>query len=228
MQSTISQFLTMNILRLKNEYKVEWIRVDKIGSLKISFVDIQDIIKDDEEVIEALKENIDESLFNQEVICGNKDSKYVNDLFYIAPLYHRKMSNLKKILFLDIDISVNNHIKKLWVQFQDMEDTENEEISSKCIGLGLDLSPHYHHRLEDYIAEHPDTDLGSPGKLQGYNTGVVLFNLECLRKSKFEKNHLQPGKVILLSINVVSCSALSHFVYLIMKFRLKNFFKSTK
>ena len=197
MQSVISQFLTMNILSLKNEYKVEWIKVDKIGSLKMSVVDIEEIIKGDEEVIEALKENIDESLFNQEIICGNENSKYVNDLFYIAPLYHRKMSNLKKIIFLDIDISVNHHIKKLWVQFQDMKDKTNvnEEHSSKCIGLGLDLSPHYYHRLVDYIAEHPDTDLGSPGKLQGYNTGVVLFNLDCLRKSKFKKNYLQPEKV---------------------------------
>ena len=91
----------------------------------------------------------------------------------------------------------------------------NEEISKKCIGLGLDLSPHYYHRLVDYMAEHPDTDLGSPGKLQGYNTGVVLFNLDCLRKSEFEKIHLQPKKVNLLIINVVS-SASRQIVYLIM------------
>ena len=197
MQSTISQFLTMNILKLKDDYKVEWIKVDKIGSLKISLVDIEDILKDDEGVIEALKENIDESLFNKEVICGNENSKYVNDLFYIAPLYHRKMNNLKKILFLDIDIRIQHNIKKMWIQFQDMEDKSkvNKENSSKCIGLGLDLSPHYYHRLVDYIAEHPNTDLGSPGKLQGFNTGVVLFNLECLRESKFEEIHLQPEKV---------------------------------
>lgn len=197
MQSTISQFLTMNILKLKDDYKVEWIKVDKIGSLKISLVDIEDILKDDEGVIEALKENIDESLFNKEVICGNENSKYVNDLFYIAPLYHRKMNNLKKILFLDIDIRIQHNIKKMWIQFQDMEDKSkvNKENSSKCIGLGLDLSPHYYHRLVDYMAEHPNTDLGSPGKLQGFNTGVVLFNLECLRESKFEEIHLQPEKV---------------------------------
>ena len=197
MQSAISQFLTMNILKLKDDYKVEWIKVDKIGSLKISLVDIEDILKDDEGVIEALKENIDESLFNKEVICGNENSKYVNDLFYIAPLYHRKMNNLKKILFLDIDIRIQHNIKKIWIQFQDMEDKSkvNKENSSKCIGLGLDLSPHYYHRLVDYMAEHPNTDLGSPGKLQGFNTGVVLFNLECLRESKFEEIHLQPEKV---------------------------------
>ena len=202
MQSTISQFLTMNILRLKDDYKVEWIKVDKIGSLKISLVDIEDIVKDDEEVIEALKENIDESLFNKEVICGNENSKYVNDLFYIAPLYHRKMNNLKKILFLDIDIRIQHNIKKIWIQFQDMEDKSkvNKENSSNCIGLGLDLSPHYYHRLVDYMAEHPNTDLGSPGKLQGFNTGVVLFNLECLRESKFEKIHLQPEKVNKINI----------------------------
>ena len=196
--SVISQFLTMNILSLKNEYKIEWIKVDKIGSLKMSIVDLEEIIKGDEDVIEALKENIDESLFDPEIVCGNENSKYVNDLFYIAPLYHRKMNNLKKILFLDIDISVQHNIKKIWMQFQDMEHNskvEEEGSSSKCIGLGLDLSPHYYHRLVDYIAEHPDTDLGSPGKLQGYNTGVVLFNLECLRKSKFEQIYLQPEKV---------------------------------
>ena len=197
MQSAIAQFLTMNILKLKDDYKVEWIKVDKIGSLKISLVDIEDILKDDEKVIEAFKENIDESLFNKEVICGNENSKYVNDLFYIAPLYHRKMNNLKKILFLDIDIRIQHNIKKMWIQFQDMEDKSkvNKENSSKCIGLGLDLSPHYYHRLVDYMAEHPNTDLGSPGKLQGFNTGVVLFNLECLRESKFEEIHLQPEKV---------------------------------
>ena len=197
--SVISQFLTMNILSLKNEYKIEWIKVDKIGSLKMSIVDLEEIIKGDEDVIEALKENIDESLFDPEIVCGNENSKYVNDLFYIAPLYHSKMNSLKKILFLDIDISVQHNIKKIWMQFQDMEHNskvEEEGSSSKCIGLGLDLSPHYYHRLVDYIAEHPDTDLGSPGKLQGYNTGVVLFNLECLRKSKFEQIYLQPDKVI--------------------------------
>ena len=197
-QSVISQFFTMNILSLKNEYKIQWIKVDKIGSLKISVVDIEEIIKGDEDVIEALKENIDESLFDPEIVCGNENSKYVNDLFYIAPLYHRKMNNLKKILFLDIDISIQHNIKKIWVQFQDMEHNskaEEEGSSSKCIGLGLDLSPHYYHRLVDYIAKHPDTGLGSPGKLQGYNTGVVLFNLECLRKSKFEQIYLQPEKV---------------------------------
>lgn len=215
MQSTISQFLTMNILKLKDDYKVEWIKVDKIGSLKISLVDIEDILKDDEGVIEALKENIDESLFNKEVICGNENSKYVNDLFYIAPLYHRKMNNLKKILFLDIDIRIQHNIKKMWIQFQDMEDKSkvNKENSSKCIGLGLDLSPHYYHRLVDYMAEHPNTDLGSPGKLQGFNTGVVLFNLECLRESKFEEIHLQPEKVNkILKYKEVS-SVFTHIVW---------------
>ena len=78
----------------------------------MSVVDIEEIIKGDEEVIEALKENIDESLFDPEILCGNENSKYVNDLFYIAPLYHRKMINLKKILFLDTDISVQHNINE--------------------------------------------------------------------------------------------------------------------
>ena len=81
----------------------------------MSIVDLEEIIKGDEDVIEALKENIDESLFDPEIVCGNENSKYVNDLFYIAPLYHRKMNNLKKIPFLDIDISVQHNIKKIWM-----------------------------------------------------------------------------------------------------------------
>ena len=101
------------------------------------------------------EENIDESLFDPEIVCGNENSKYVNDLFYIAPLYHRKMNNLKKILFLDIDISVQHNIKKIWMQFQDMEHNskvEEEGRRSKCIGLGLDLSPHYYHRLVEFYS----------------------------------------------------------------------------
>ena len=197
MHNAISQFLTMNILRLKDDYKVEWIKVDKIGSLKVSLLDIEEIIIGDEDVIDALKENIDESLFDKEVMCGNENSKYVNNLFYIAPMYHRRMINLKKVIFLDIDISIQHNIKKLWVQFQNMEEKGHAEevIRGKCIGLGHDLSPHYYHRLTDYIAGHPGTELGSPGQYQGYNTGVVLFNLECLRQSNFERIHLQPDKV---------------------------------
>ena len=82
-QSVISQFLTMNILSLKNEYKIEWIKVDKIGSLKISVVDIEEIIKGDEDVIEALKENIDESLFDPEIVCGNEIFRQLKFLKFI-------------------------------------------------------------------------------------------------------------------------------------------------
>ena len=58
------------------------------------------------------------------------------------------------------------------------------------------FGPNYSNsRIVRIIRSNTDTDLGSPGKLQGFNTGVVLFNLECLRESKFEKIHLQPQKV---------------------------------
>ena len=61
--------------------------------------------------------------------------------------------------------------------------------------VGLDLSPHYLTHLNHFMETNPETYLGSPGRYQGLNTGVVLFNLERMRSSGEYNNLLTEESV---------------------------------
>jgi hypothetical protein len=52
------------------------------------------------------------------------------------------------------------------------------------IGLANELSPHYLNQAQRYIAAHPGTAVGAPGRSQGFNTGVALYHLAKMRASK--------------------------------------------
>ena len=73
----------------------------------------------------------------------------------------------------------------------------------QLIGIANDLSPHYYQMLSklvrkikieqnvlnviinvpSYRGDNQDTLVGMPGRFQGLNTGVMLLNLERMRKS---------------------------------------------
>ena len=67
------------------------------------------------------------------------------------------------------------------------------------MGVGLDMSPHYRKFLVDYLLINPDSPLGLPGKHQGFNTGVVLYRFDNMRKSKLYNSFLNPERVNELS-----------------------------
>ena len=54
------------------------------------------------------------------------------------------------------------------------------------IGLAYEQQPVYRHVLQSYRNEHPNTAVGEPASSghPGFNTGVVLFNLEKLRRNQ--------------------------------------------
>ena len=68
------------------------------------------------------------------------------------------------------------------------------ERNMNLIGVGLDLSPHYSIVLTKYRSANPGTKLGDPGRFQGFNTGVVLYDLKRMRSNKlfneYVDNHL--------------------------------------
>eukprot|EP00090_Calanus_glacialis_P035515 TRINITY_DN60619_c0_g1_i1.p1 TRINITY_DN60619_c0_g1~~TRINITY_DN60619_c0_g1_i1.p1 ORF type:complete len:215 (-),score=40.37 TRINITY_DN60619_c0_g1_i1:49-642(-) len=64
-------------------------------------------------------------------------------------------------------------------------------MDDHLIGIGLDLSPHYSSFLNTtYYKHHPQSNLGKPGPTQGFNTGVVLYNLEAMRASHVYNSYL--------------------------------------
>ena len=67
MRHAVSSFLTMNLLLTRDQAQVPWLRVAEVGTVATSFVNIADIVAGDEGVIAALREHIEEGLFEAEV-----------------------------------------------------------------------------------------------------------------------------------------------------------------
>lgn len=152
-----------------------------VPSLKITFVDLKEIINLNPPFIETLKRNTEK-----------KDvpsvDKYSSDLFYMGPLYYKAFEKLDKLLFIDItDLEFFADISELNDQFEDTSD--------KLMGVGLDMSPHYRKFLATYLVDHPDSEVGSPGRLQGFNTGVVLYRLDNMRSSQVYGKYMEVEEV---------------------------------
>ena len=182
-------FFARNIAKKVSETVIEsvhwkWKRFHGFPMLKISFVDIKEVINTNKPFFKALKQNG----------VGGSSTKYGADLFYISPLLHLAFPSLDKLIMIDSsDIEFFSDIKLLQDEFKKM--------ASELIGIGLDLSPHYRAMLEQsgYIAAHPSTELGLPGRFQGLNMGVVLFNLDRMRSSKVYNSHLNSKMVSVLN-----------------------------
>ena len=158
-----------------------WSRIKGIPIIRTSYVDLGEVVTKNQDFVQALKKHSDG--------MNDHKNKYANDLFYIAPLYHRTFPQLEKLLVIDCsDLMFLDDIKKVFDEFEHME--------NKLIGIGLDLSPHYKTFLDiSYLPHHPDSNFGKPGSLQGFNTGVVLYNLEGMRNSNVYNSYLNPEEV---------------------------------
>ena len=174
----------MNIIA-KEDYHARKRRKNlKLGRYRASYVNIDSLVSGEDELLSVFKANTDLDILNSP---GNM--KYFSTLFYIAPLYHKKFSELSRLVLLDTDLMFQSSIRDLWRQFLAFS-------PGQCIGLAPDLSPHYWHRLETLRGQRPDTDLGRPGPgYQGFNSGVALYDLSCLRDSREYNEHLKPEQV---------------------------------
>jgi hypothetical protein len=153
-----------------------WRRRKGLPTIKVSFVDIDNILVNNIDLVNALKK------YNINGEDATKE-KYAADLFYIAPLYHLAFQSMDKLIFIDSsDLVFVSDVQDLQGQFVNIVDEAVMEV-------GLDLSPHYRSNLDNFIETDLDTHLGKPGRFQGLNTGVVLFDLEKMRNS-VEYNNL--------------------------------------
>ncbi|KAG8223866.1 hypothetical protein J437_LFUL005430 [Ladona fulva] len=109
---------------------------------------------------------------------------YSDALFFLSLGLHHIISPIDdhggKAIMMDIDVKVMGDIAELWSEFDSFKPTE-------LFGLGPELSPVYRHVFHTFRSSHPDTRIGEPISEQGYpgvNSGVILLNLDGMRKSK--------------------------------------------
>ena len=176
---SVGLFLSHFLSRRLSEAVI--LQSSRLPPLKITFVDLAEIVKLNPPFIEALKRN------TQKKDVPSVD-KYSSDLFYVGPLYYKAFEKLDKLLFIDItDLEFFADISELQDHFS---------ATSDCLlGVGLDMSPHYRKFLTSYLSHHPESQLGSPGRLQGFNTGVVLYRLDNMRSSLVYQNYMKVEEV---------------------------------
>uniref|UniRef100_T1IRV4 Xyloside xylosyltransferase 1 n=1 Tax=Strigamia maritima TaxID=126957 RepID=T1IRV4_STRMM len=107
-----------------------------------------------------------------------KDGSYYSDpLFFISTVLHRLFPAHDKILMIDIDTKFLDDINKLYQHFDKF--TENA-----LIGVAYEQQPVYRHVFQLHRQEHANTTVGDPPPgFPGFNSGVLLLNLERMRKS---------------------------------------------
>ncbi|TRY61033.1 hypothetical protein TCAL_01446 [Tigriopus californicus] len=151
---------------LKKYLPIDLNGLSSIGlNVTYDFFDVQAISRRFSSTIRRLKPNF---------TSGSVEAaKYRDDLFMIGPFYHL-IFPFRRFIMLDIDLKFRIDIQELDAQF----DLFEPEI---LMGVGLDLSPHYRHVLRYYREQNPGTHIGEPGRFQGLNTGVVLFDFEKMR-----------------------------------------------
>ena len=92
---------------------------------------------------------------------------------------HRVLpKSLHRVIMLDVDLKFTDDIKKLYRYFQ----LFNEE---NVMGIAREMQPVYRDFLSEYRSENSETRVGEPGPdgLTGFNSGVMLLDLDAMRKS---------------------------------------------
>jgi len=169
----VGSVLAMRVIQPRSS---RWWRKKALPNLQFSFVDMREVVAANGDFVKALA--------GRKV--NKKGERYVSDLFYMAPIYHQAFTKLSKLLVIDsTDLTIVSDIKDLWEQFEEMDETA-------LMSMGRDLSPHYMAQLTDYRRKHPGTKIGEPGRLQGLNTGVVLYRLDRMRQSPLYSSYLHP------------------------------------
>ncbi|XP_059491161.1 xyloside xylosyltransferase 1-like [Neocloeon triangulifer] len=124
-------------------------------------------------------------------------SYYSDDLFFLSLGLHQ-ISSLNQVLLLDIDIQFRADVVLLFQFFELFNDDQ-------MFGLAPELSPVYKHVLYKYLnklKENPQK-IGEPDIEDGYsgfNSGVVLLDLEKMRLSAFYETLVSTDSVNELSV----------------------------
>lgn len=132
----------------------------------------------------------------QQFFSSKQDTYYSQSLFFLSLAIHRIMpSTLKKLIMLDVDLKFEADIGQLFGHFDRFTDTN-------IIGIAREMQPVYRHIFHAYRDENPGTRVGGPPPdgLTGFNSGVLLLNIERMQKSELYNTFLDPDVVHNLTI----------------------------
>ncbi|XP_020294117.1 xyloside xylosyltransferase 1 [Pseudomyrmex gracilis] len=150
---------------------IQHVMVNTGKFMKIVYYDVHKLAVQLEDIISVMSPHF-----------SSKPGTYYSDaLFFLSLGLHRIAPTHQKFAAMfDADTKFRRDVKDL---FQEFHNFGKEAL----FGLASELTPVYRHVLYLYRSKHPTTMFGEPrhkGGYPGYNSGMVLFNLERLRNSR--------------------------------------------
>ncbi|XP_053315567.1 xyloside xylosyltransferase 1 [Spea bombifrons] len=116
---------------------------------------------------------------------------YSDSIFFLSVALHRIMpKDISRIIQLDLDLKFKTNIRELFEEFDNF-------LQDSVIGIAHEMQPVYRHTLWQYRRENHNTKVGDPPPegMPGFNSGVMLLNLEAMRQSKLYNQLLEPNTV---------------------------------
>ncbi|XP_013095172.2 xyloside xylosyltransferase 1-like [Biomphalaria glabrata] len=130
--------------------------------------------------ISQLEDNVLDIIHTvRQQISSGKEHRFSSPLFYLSIILHKVMPhNISQIILLDVDLVIASDISKLFSLFNNFD-------QEQAIGIARENQPVYQTTLWEYRKNNPKTRVGEPPPkgLTGFNSGVVLFDLQKLRVS---------------------------------------------
>ncbi|XP_050819891.1 xyloside xylosyltransferase 1 isoform X1 [Gopherus flavomarginatus] len=144
----------------------------------------------------------------QKHFSAGSGSYYSDSIFFLSVAMHRIMptehspreqwpgeretgvSQIERIIQLDLDLKYKTNIRELFEEFDHF-------LQGAVIGIAREMQPVYRHTFWQFRRENPQTKVGEPPPdgLPGFNSGVMLLNLEAMRQSQLYNQLLEPDMV---------------------------------
>lgn len=148
---------------------------------KLLKLDTDDLAKKLHEVIKEMQQHF----------SYKPGAYYSHSLFFLSIAIHRVMpETLHRVIMMDADLKFNNDVKELFDLFDNFSDTN-------VMGIARENQPVYRHVLSVYRGANPGTRVGDPppNGITGFNSGVLLLNLDKMRKSELYNSLINPKVV---------------------------------
>lgn len=131
----------------------------------------------------------------QKHFSAGSGAYYSDAIFFLSVAMHRIMpAALARIIQLDLDLKFRSNIRDLFQEF-------NHFPPKAVIGIAREMQPVYRHTFWQYRKENPKARVGDPPPegLPGFNSGVMLLNLDAMRRSTLYNQLLEPERVAQLA-----------------------------
>ncbi|XP_044144963.1 xyloside xylosyltransferase 1 isoform X2 [Bufo gargarizans] len=152
---------------------------------KVIFHDVSSLTEKLVPIVEAM----------QKLFSAGTGTYYSDSIFFLSVALHQIMpKDISRIIQLDLDLKFQTNIRELFEEFDNF-------LQNSVIGIAHEMQPVYRHTFWQYRRENPNTKVGGPPPdgMPGFNSGVMLLNLEAMRQSKLYNQLLEPNAVRLLA-----------------------------